>query len=249
VSATRVQVCGRLAVTWEGERIEDRLPARQGRLLFTYLVVHRLRPLSREQLVDDLWPGTDPAVAGATLRPLLSRLRAVLGADVVVGRDEPHLVLPPDAFVDLEAALEAVHRAEGAIAAGDHADAWAPARVALHTADRGFLPAGDAPWAAAVRRRLDDVRLRALECVAAVGLELGGAELASAERSARRLIELAPFRESGHRALMEALAARGNVAEALLAYERLRVRLRDELGAVPAPEVQALHARLLTGSS
>jgi SARP family transcriptional regulator, regulator of embCAB operon len=121
--------------------------------------------------------------------------------------------------------------------------------VALHTADRGFLPASDAAWAAQVRGRLEDVRLRALECVAAVGLALGGAELASTERAARRLIELAPFRESGHRALMEALAARGNVAEALLAYERLRVRLRDELGAVPAPEVQALHARLLTGSS
>jgi DNA-binding SARP family transcriptional activator len=248
VSATRVQVCGRLAVTWSGERIEERLPARQGRLLFTYLVVHRMRPRSREQLVDDLWPGAAPEVAGATLRPLLSRLRSVLGADAVAGREQPRLVLAPEAFVDLEAAMEAVHRAEGAIAAGDHARAWGPARVALHTADRGFLPGHDAPWAAAVRERLDDVRLRALECVAAVGLGLGGAELASTERAARRLIELAPFRESGHRALMEALAARGNVAEALLAYERLRVRLRDELGAVPAPEVQALHARLLTGS-
>jgi DNA-binding SARP family transcriptional activator len=44
---------------------------------------------------------------------------------------------------------------------------------------------------------------------------------------------------------MEALAAQGNTAEALLAYERLRVLLREELGVAPCPEVQALHSRLL----
>ncbi len=247
MSGTRVQVCGRLAVTWVGERIEERLPARQGRLLFVYLVVHRLSPVGRDRLVDDLWDGRPPEDAGATLRPLLSRLRRVLGPDAVAGRDAPRLVLPADAFVDLEAAAAAVQRAAGAVAAGDHVRAWGPARVALHTADRGFLPGCDAAWAAEVRGRLDDVRLRALGCVAATGLGLGGAELASAERAGRRLVDLAPFRESGHRALMEALAARGNAAEALLAYERLRVRLRDELGAAPGPETQALHARLLSG--
>src|SRR5205809_7856238 len=37
--------------------------------------------------------------------------------------------------------------------------------------------------------------------------------LPQAENCARRLIELAPFRESGYRILMEALERRGNVAE------------------------------------
>ena len=45
---------------------------------------------------------------------------------------------------------------------------------------------------------------------------------------------------------MEALAARGDVAEALRAYEDLRVRLRDELGTIPDPAVRAVHVRLLT---
>ena len=44
---------------------------------------------------------------------------------------------------------------------------------------------------------------------------------------------------------MEALAARGNVAEALLAYERVRTLLRDELGIAPGPELQRVHTRLL----
>ena len=48
---------------------------------------------------------------------------------------------------------------------------------------------------------------------------------------------------------MEALAARGEVAEALAAYERLRVLLRDELGTAPGEAVRALHERLLTGEA
>ena len=48
---------------------------------------------------------------------------------------------------------------------------------------------------------------------------------------------------------MAALAERGNVAEALRAYEELRVLLRDELGTAPGAEVQELHRRLLTGGA
>lgn len=239
MSTTRVQVCGRLAVTWRGTRIEDRLPARQGRLLFAYLVVHRALPVSRDEMAEAL------AASDATLRPLLSRLRRVLGPDAVAGGEQPRLVLPADAFVDLDAAREGLHRAEAAVAAGDWPRGWAPARIALHTAARGFLPGHDEPWVAELRRELDEMRLRALECVGAIGLGMGGGELDAAERSGRRLVELAPFRESGHRLLMEALAARGNVAEALLAYERVRALLREELGIPPGPALQAVHARLL----
>ena len=44
---------------------------------------------------------------------------------------------------------------------------------------------------------------------------------------------------------MEALERRGNLAEALRAYERLRVLLRDELGIAPSPALQDAHRRLL----
>lgn len=246
---TRVQLCGRIALTWHGERVESLLPARQGRLLFAYLVVHRARAIRRDELIDALWGDGAPAAADGTLRSLLSRLRRVLGAEALPSGDPPALHLPDDAFVDLEAALEGLHRAEAAIAASDPTRAWGPARVALHTADRGFLPECDEPWAADVRERLEDVRLRALECVGQSGLLLGGGEIAAAERAGRRLVALAPFRETGHRLLMEALATRGNTAEALLAYERLRVLLRDELGIAPSPALQSLHGRLLTNPS
>jgi DNA-binding SARP family transcriptional activator len=242
-----VQICGRLAVTWEGTRIESLLPARQGRLLLVYLVAHRRRLVSRDELVAALWPAEPPPAAESTLRAVTSRLRRVLGADAVPRADDPRIVLPEDAFVDLEAAREALHRAEAAIAEGDWARAWAPARVALHTADRGFLPGHDGSWIAELQRELEEMRLRALECVGASGLGLGGAELDAAERSGRRLVAEAPFRESGYRVLMQAHAARGNTAEALLAFERLRTLLRDELGIAPSTVTRDMFEQLLRG--
>jgi pentatricopeptide repeat protein len=122
-----------------------------------------------------------------------------------------------------------------------------PAGIAYHVATRPFLAGLEAPWIDQWRRRLEEVRLRGLECFAAAGL--GGPALAQAEERARMLTELASYRETAHRILMEALARRGNVAEALRAYERLRILLREELGIAPSPAIQALHRRLLLESA
>ena len=148
-------------------------------------------------------------------------------------------------FVDVEAALEGAHRAETAIAEGRWAQAWGPAGIAYHVATRRFLTGLEAPWIDEWRRRLEEVRLRGLECFVAAGLGLGGPAVAQAEERARALTELAPYRETGHHLLLEALERHGNLAEALRAYERLRVRLRDELGIAPSPALQDLHRRLL----
>jgi len=85
----------------------------------------------------------------------------------------------------------------------------------------------------------------ALEADAAVCARVGGSELAPGERGARELVVAAPFREHAYVLLMEILVARGNGAEALRVYDELRTRLRDELGATPAPELRELQAQLL----
>ena len=246
---SRIQLCGRLIAKVEGQRLEDLLPGRQGRLLFAYLVVHRRQPAARSQLIDALWPKDPPAAVDTALSALLTKLRGVLGTHAVAGKHDIRLVLPAAAWVDVEAATEGLHRAASAIARRDWTGAWGPARVTLHIATRTFLPGYDAPWIEEVRRRLADALLRAHECVAASGLGMAGTELESAERSARAIIKLAPYRESGYRFLMEVLATTGNVGEALLTYEHLRRILREELGASPGPATQEVHKRLLQGAS
>jgi DNA-binding SARP family transcriptional activator len=241
----RIQLCGRLAVDIDGSRVEDTLPGRRGRVLFAYLVLNRGRSLPRDELLMAGWGEDAPTEAGNALSVLLSKLRHGLGADRLQGRTAIELLLPQATFVDVEAALEGAHRAESAIAEGRWAQAWGPAGIAYHVATRPFLTGLEAPWIDQWRRRLEEVRLRGLECFAAAGLGLGGPALAQAEERARMMTELAPYRETGHLILLEALERRGNVAEALRAYDRLRVLLREELGIAPSPTVQAVHRRLL----
>ena len=47
----RIQLCGRLVVQLGGRRVEDALPGANGRLLFAYLVLNRLRRMDRDELL------------------------------------------------------------------------------------------------------------------------------------------------------------------------------------------------------
>jgi DNA-binding SARP family transcriptional activator len=243
--ATRIQLCGRVVVELDGRRVEDALPGAKGRLLFAYLVLNRDRRISRDELLTAVYGDEASPDQHPSLNVLLSKLRGAIGQEFLVGRSEIELLLPRDAFVDVETAREALHRAESHVAAGEWAESWGPAGVAYHVARRPLLQGEDRPWLREWRRRLEDVHLRGLECFAEARLGLGGPTLSQAEDCARQLIELAPYRETGHRILMEALERRGNVAEALLAYDRLRVLLHDDLGVAPSPAVQSVHRRLL----
>ena len=242
---TRVQLCGKLVARIDGRRVDADLPGRQGRLAFAYLTLNRHRVVTRSALVDAIWPAEPPALVDTALSALISKLRKALGPDAVSGRGDVRLVLSrrlggrrgcrPRPFTGRR-----VRSGRGA-----WAEAWGPGRVALHVVRREFMPGESAAWVDEERRALEEIELRALECIAKSSLELGPNELESAVRSGRDLVRLAPHRESGYRVLMRALAAEGNDAEALGVYERLRVRLREDLGVAPSAPTQELHRALL----
>ena len=244
-SLPRIQLCGRFVLELDGRRIEAQLPSRQGRLLFAYLALNRDRAVTRDQLMDALWPYTTPAAAPSALTVLVSKVRTALGTQILSGRSELRLNLPPDARIDVEDALAAVHDAQSAIAQADWRRAWGPALCAQFIARRQLLPEHDTPWLDQWRQRLDDVHDRALEAYAASCLGIRGTELPGAERAARTLVDRSPLRETGYALLMDALAAQGNVAEAMRVYDRARTTLDQELGITPGRAIQEAHARLL----
>ena len=107
----------------------------------------------------------------------------------------------------------------------------------------------EAEWLEEPRRQLENLWLEALECVGDAALWLGGHALVDAQRAAAALIAAAPYRESGYALKMRALAAAGNVEEAVRAYHDLRTTLDEELGMLPAPEVRELANRLIAGGA
>jgi DNA-binding SARP family transcriptional activator len=246
---TNIQLCGRLIIRLDGRRVEDELPGAQGRMLFGFLALNRSRFVSREQLVEAVWDGRPPAAPETALRALLSKSRGALGANRLEGKADIRLMLPATASIDVETAAEATHDADSAVSQGRWRRAWVASHIAVNIARRPFLAGLEARWIDERRRQMDELHERGLETLAAAGLGIGGPELDLAERAARSLVSAAPFRESGHRLLVEILAAKGNIAESILVYESLRQLLREELGTAPSAELQDLHAELLRRST
>jgi len=236
-------LCGGLAVDRAGARLEDRLPSRQARIVFACLVDRRGHPIGRTSLAEALWGDDPPPSRDIGLRSLLSGVRRVLGPASLEGRGELQLALPADVWIDVEAAAHHLERAERAFEQGRYEAAQEEGGRAGALLQDEFLTGCGGPWVEERRAELEELGRHARELESRAARAAGDA--AAAERIARRLVERAPYRESAHAALMEALAAQGNVAEAVLAYDRLVRLLRDDLGTLPAPGIAALHERLL----
>jgi DNA-binding SARP family transcriptional activator/tetratricopeptide (TPR) repeat protein len=242
-----IQLRGEVRLEVDGARVEGRLPGRLGRALLAFLVLNRQRVVTRDELMGALWPGNVPRDPAATLSTLLSGIRRALGADVLQGRSELRLELPPDAVVDVEVATRALESARAA--RGAHPEqACTSAELALDIHESPLVPLFDAPWLEEHRRIQEEERLEALELLADAALALGDAGAVRAQLAARQLVDLAPFRESGYGLLMRAHAARGNHAEALQTFERVRTLLREELGSTPSPDLRALHEHVLAAA-
>lgn len=245
MTPANIDLCGELRIEF-GERLDEGLPRGQIRILLAYLVLSRERPVTRQTLAGVLWDEQPPSRWDVALSALLSRLRRHLAPRIeIAGRGELRLLLPADAAVDFELAEGAARQAEEAIARGDARAAREPARRALAIADRGFLPGQTCGWAEERQRELEGIGLRALESAAAAGTALGGDALAAGERAAVTLIERDPLGESGYRHLIAAQQERGDIAGALRTFDRLRTRLREDLGTVPSADLLAIHRELL----
>ena len=96
---------------------------------------------------------------------------------------------------------------------------------------------------AADARRLEEVRLVALEGRCAAELEVGRHGHAIAELE--RLVTEHPLRERLWGLLMTGLYRAGRQADALGAFQRARRVLAEDLGIDPGPELRSLHARVL----
>jgi DNA-binding SARP family transcriptional activator len=247
----RIYLTGEVSVE-RGERLlrEADLAGRQGRLALVYLVSERERAVTQSELAELLWPDSLPPSWPVALSAVISKLRQKLGT---LGLDRDRIIAnafrcyefrpPAETWIDLEAAADAVHQAEGAVQANQPQAAYGPSLIATTIARRQFLVGEDAPWVMTRRERIRSILVRALDC--RVEALLWNGELALALDQARAAVELEPFRESGYRRLMQVLVKQGDRAEAIRVYQQCRQRLEDELGVSPSAETESLRQALL----
>src|SRR6476646_10422724 len=152
---TRIQLCGRVMVRLEGRRVDGALPGALGQLLFAYIVLNRLRRIDRDELLIAVYGEEATPGHQARLSVLLSKLRRMTSPGLLVGRAQLELALPQTAFIDVEMAVDALHRAESHVAKREWAAAWGPASLAYDVTSRPLLREHDRPWLDEQRRRLD----------------------------------------------------------------------------------------------
>ena len=216
-----------LLLTEAGEQVRFR--TRKHFALLIRLAVEAGRKLSRDYLMDLLWPGVATPRARHSLAQALTVLKEKVGREhVLVQRTS--VALAPDA----------VHADVTRLDASD-------------TTIRGqFLEGFDVPgavqfeqwkeeWRAKLMPRIRDCLVRQMDA----GRRIGDFE--TVEKHAQILLELDPLSEDGVRGVMEARAWVGDRGNALKVYNRFEARLVEELGAKPSADLERIANLLREG--
>ena len=236
--ATDVRLLGPIEVTMDGRPVA--LGATKQRAVLTMLALRGNAVVSVDELVEGLWGEEPPASATKLIQHYVSQLRKVLAggdAEIVTRGHGYELRVRPDA-------VDVAHFERLAEAAARSGANGAVAREAL-SMWRGspLLDVVDEPFAAAERRRLEDLWLNVSEQAIAADIAAG-----RHDEVISRLDELVgrnPLRERLHALRMRALYAAGRQAEALQAFRHARSVLVEEIGVEPGPELQRLHEAML----
>ena len=254
VGAVTAVPSGRMAVEFGvlgGVRLEvdGRDVVLPGRLrsLVGVLLAERDRPIPADEIVDRLWPADAPKTADKIVQVLVGRLRRLLEPGLAEGANSRFLRSTEGGY-ELRPGETDLDRYETAArAAKDQSDADA----ALECVDdarrawrgRPWGTQADEPWLRARVETLEEGHRQLEELWADLVLREPRSEVPVDRLRAAAAAE--PLRERRWAQLIVALYRDGRQAEALRAYDEVRVLLRDELGVEPGPELRRLQIAVL----
>lgn len=239
------RVLGPVEVRRDGHRV-----AFSGAKLHTVLaalLVAREEVISDERLCRLLWGWAPPATVSAQLYTYVSRLRKILGDEVLIDRRPPGYAMSiGNATLDLTEFERLALGGREALIAEDFEKAGELLRGAL--ARWNGLPFANATeyLADTEAPRLTEARTVTLEHRIAADLALGRHEQITGELTG--LVAEFPLRERIRCQLMTALCRSGRQADAIHLYHHGRAVLADELGVNPGEELQSTYRALLEGT-
>ena len=240
-----ITVCllGRFRVLKGSDPVALRQGGKTAQLL-GHLALRGSSGMARTELLDSVWPDSDPDLARQSLNTLVSGLRRQL-ADALDGRPPVVLasgqyVLNADAGVqvDVSAFDTAVALGDRLMDRGDIAGADASYRAALE------LYAGDLAFGSDTGALIERERLRGryLGIVARMGeADYAHGDYASALRYAHDMLGHDPCREEAHRLAMRCMVRLGARSQALRQYRVCRQALAMEYDATPEPATDELY--------
>jgi WD40 repeat protein/DNA-binding SARP family transcriptional activator len=246
-SRLEFRILGPLGVRVDGSEVPVGGPKQ--RALLALLLLSANRVVSRDRLIDELFPDQSAESADHALRNQVSRLRKVLSP---VAADEPRLVARPPGYLlrvepgelDLDRFERLVIEGRESLAAGDSVSASESFRAAEGLWEgRPLADLEFEPLARVDVERLEELRLAAVEERVDAELSVGRQIVLVPELEA--LVAEHPFRERFRAQLMLALYRAGRQAEGLEVYRHTRELMSVELGLEPGIELQQLERAIL----
>ncbi|GIF23569.1 DNA-binding SARP family transcriptional activator/tetratricopeptide (TPR) repeat protein [Actinoplanes tereljensis] len=231
-SSPRLAILGPLQIWRDGAEIDP--GPRQQAFLLSVLLARAGQPISVSELIDLIWGEAAPATAGNVIQKHISVLRRLLEPRLPARAAGSYLRLHGNGyrFVADRDVLDLIAFRE--LVAAGHLDSYVEALQLW----RG--PAGDgSPIFAA----LDQEFFTA--CTAATELAIGQGQAHRILGPLRLAASMAPLHEPVQAALISALSAAGQQAEALALADAVQARLVGELGIDPGPALQAARQNLL----
>jgi DNA-binding SARP family transcriptional activator/tetratricopeptide (TPR) repeat protein len=224
----RVQLLGRFAVFVDHAEVPaQRWPSLRATQLVQLLSLAPRHRMTRDQVIDALWPELAPDAGAANLRKAAHHARQALGRQDGILMQGGELQLWPDGPLTVDSEDFEV-QARCALALRD------PARC-KEVADSypgDLLPSASyEDWAEPARERL---------CASFT-------ELLRASAQWERLAQVEPGDEPAHREMMAAALAGGNRAAAIRWYAHLRESLQRDFGVLPDAQTEALYQRCVAG--
>ncbi|TCC25272.1 AfsR/SARP family transcriptional regulator [Kribbella speibonae] len=238
-----VRLLGTFGVFVDGA--ETRVSAPRLRDLLAVLALAGGDPVPIETIGERVWSDQPPDRLRPTVQTCISRLRTLLGAEIIRAHPEAYaLALPRDRIDVLRFTdeLDRAHRlpvpADERQATAAALDLWTGTPFSDLTADwfaKAALPGLVERYLAARERRID--------------LDIAGGVLEPLLVEVRDLTTQYPFREPLWARLIRLLDITGRHAEALACYADVRRLIADELGVDPGAELRTLYAELLVADT
>jgi ATP/maltotriose-dependent transcriptional regulator MalT/DNA-binding SARP family transcriptional activator len=246
--ALSIRTLGEFRVTRDGLPIPNTAwQSKKARDLLKILVARR-RPTPRDQLMELLWPGVGPTVAGNRLSVLLSTVRDVLqpqlgGESPLAATDGAVSLNRAQVSIDVEDFLARASGAFDAYRTGEpDATTQLVAAIAAHTGD--FLENDPyQEWASAIA---EEVRAAHIALLRALTTRLRNAGATDdAVRYTLRLLEQDTYDEEAYRTLIGVLFHAGRLGEARRHY-RNYVRRMAEIDVRPSPFPEMTSHQVIT---
>lgn len=224
-----------------GEQIVHKEISKKARALLFYLAT-TARPQARDSLTMLLWPEMSDSRARRNLRTTLSDLRKLLVSALEI-TNETVTLSPKGYWSDLNVLQDALARE------ASPAQKLLTLQQALNLYQGDFLQGFHVrnaepfeEWMIGERERYRLLLIDGLSELITYAIALQ--DYITGITTARRLVTLEPWLESGHAQLIRLLGKNGQRAEALAQYETCRQIMQAEFGVEPGAEVTAAYAEL-----